>query len=87
MAVGYQPITASTDTTFEDLAGWNFTETAGAVARVLIRKDTITGDIVADIKLAAGQSVGTEYPDPIHVESGVYVEVNAGAVRGAIYGG
>lgn len=69
--------------------GWNFAENAGtpAAARVLLRDGGAGGEIVADIRLAASQSVGEDYPHPLRCRSasGFYVEVNAGTVRGSVY--
>lgn len=69
--------------------GWNFAENAGspAAARVLLRDGGAAGTIIADIRLLASQSSGTEYTAPLRCLSalGFYVEVNAGTVRGSVY--
>lgn len=91
---GYEPITESVQTDLGSVSGWQFSETAGAAARVLLRDGADDGPIFADIRLPAAGQVSESFSDPIHmgsVPSGtqekVYVEVNAGAVRGALYGG
>ena len=69
--------------------GWNFAENAGtpAAARVLLRDGGAGGAIIADIRLSASQSAGTEYTAPIRCTGtgGFYAEVNAGTVRGSVY--
>lgn len=88
MNVGYKAVTADVDSGFRQLAGWQFTETAGAAARVLLRDGSSSGAILVDVKLAAGESVGENYVHPIVLAGAakVYVDVDTGAVRGAVYG-
>lgn len=80
-------VTASGATQITKVNGWQFTENAGtpAAARVLLREGS-GGTIVADIRLAASESVGETYPEPLELMSGCYVEVSSGSVRGAVYG-
>lgn len=81
------PVVASGLTTVKRLKAWNFAENGGDVgaeARVLLRDGAAGGDIFVDIRLAAKQSVGEQYDDPMIFPAGCYVEVNAGAVRGSV---
>lgn len=87
----YEPISgtsANNETVdWDNLTGWNFTETAGAAARVLLRDGGSGGDIVVDVKLASGQSVGENYARPIRLDGGsLFVDIDTGTVRGAVYG-
>jgi hypothetical protein len=90
MASQYAAVTASGQTSIKNLHGWNFAENAGtpAAARVLLRDGSASGAILADIRLAAsGFDVQSALDVRIQGASGLYVEVNAGTVRGAVYGG
>lgn len=81
-----QPINASADVAFTDVLGWQFTEQSGAPAQVLLRETDDMGPIVADIKLAPGESAGETYPEALELVGGVFVDVEVGNIRGAVYG-
>lgn len=88
MTTSYVPVSASGLTGVGTLEGWNFTETSGSAgAHVRLRNGAVGGDIVASIKLGAGESVGEDYDNPIGVAGKVYVQLVSGAVEGALYGG
>jgi hypothetical protein len=82
--------TGDTQTSCKLLHGWSIAENAGtpAVASVLIRDGGVSGAIVAQIELAAN---GSTSEGGLSVKSetaaGFYVDVVAGDVRGALYGG
>lgn len=82
----YDAVTGSEQTGIAVITGFNFAETAGAVARVLLRDGGAAGTIVADLHLGASQSVGESFDYPVHLTGKCYVDVAAGAVRGAVYG-
>jgi hypothetical protein len=87
VAVRAQPVAASADVSFTDVLGWQFTEQTGlAGAQVLLRETDATGPIVADIKLAAGESAGEQYNEALELAGGLFVDVELGAIRGAVYG-
>jgi hypothetical protein len=67
------------------LEGWSIRETAAAVASVRLRDGTTAaGSILAVVGLVA--SGGQTVPDvSIRFATGLYVEVVAGAVEGAIW--
>lgn len=75
----------TTGTSRATITGWNFAETAGGTAEVTIRDGGASGIIIVDIKLAAGQSVGESYHDPVVCSTSLYVKVESGTIRGAIY--
>jgi hypothetical protein len=88
MPTGYVPISAAGLTGVGSLKGWNFTETSGSAgAHVRLRNGAVGGEIVASVKLGAGQSAGENYDDPINVSGRVFVQIVTGAVEGALYGG
>lgn len=84
----YYLVTANTDLTTKAkrLASWHFAETAAAVASVNLRNGSLTGDIVAQIKLAASTSASQAYPGPNHqlFPDGLYVEKVAGTIVGSV---
>ncbi len=69
------------------LHGWSVRENGGpaAVATVLIRAGGASGTIVATIELAADKSETVSLDGGIQMRGGIYVEVAAGAVQGAVY--
>lgn len=83
------PITGTTTVTGKTVWGWQFAENAGtaAAARVLLRDGGSSGTIVLDIRLAGGQSAGDSWQSTplLLVNSTLYVEVNAGTVRGSVF--
>jgi hypothetical protein len=82
-----QPVAASADVAFTDVLGWQFTEQTGlAAAQVLLRETDANGPIVADIKLAAGESAGEAFTEALELAGGLFVDVELGAIRGAVYG-
>lgn len=89
MRTGYTEVTVSAQTGVGTLWGWNFSETAGtpAAARVLLRDGSDSGAILADIRLGEAATSTVALPIAINVPSNVYVDVDAGEVRGALYGG
>lgn len=81
------PIIGSGLTGFQKVNGWNFAENGGSEpARVLLREGS-GGDIVADIRLAVGESAGESYAEALDLSGeSLYVDVVAGEIRGAVYG-
>lgn len=69
------------------LMGWSLRETAGAQATVYLRDGLDdTGAIVAAIELAPNESTRDSYfPGGLSYGAGLYVDVAAGAVEGAVY--
>jgi hypothetical protein len=71
------------------LVGFSFRETTGlANALVYLREgENVTGDIIAVISLAPGESVRDWFgPGGINVgDRGLYVDVASGAIDGAVY--
>ena len=70
------------------LLGWSLRETSGvASATVYLRDGTDdSGAMVAAIQLAAGESVRDSYfPGGLSLIAGLYVDVAAGQVEGAVY--
>ena len=86
--MAYFLVTADTDLTAKPkrVASWHFAETAAAVAQVLLRNGSSTGDIVARINLAASTSASQAYSAPQYLlfPNGLYVDVLAGTVVGSV---
>jgi hypothetical protein len=86
--MAYYLVTVDTDLTTKPkrLANWHFAETAGAVAQVLLRNGSASGDIVARINLAASTSASQAYSGPefLCFPGGLYVDVLAGTVVGSV---
>lgn len=95
MAVNPTPFTASGAihtppagvNSIATLHGWSVRENNGApgVATVLIRAGGVTGTIVATIELAASSSETVWLVAGVQMRDGIYVEVVAGVVEGAVY--
>ena len=67
------------------LSGWSLRETAGAVASWRLRDGTtVAGAILAVGAFAAAGADTTTYAD-VHFEVGLYWEVVAGTIEGAVY--
>lgn len=83
-----EAISASTDLTARvfTVSSVHIAENAGspAAARVLLRNGGSGGTILCDIRVAASDSKHVTFPRPARFPSGLYVEVNAGSVRGAV---
>lgn len=72
------------------LYGWSVGESDGtpAVASFLIRNGSGAGDIVAVVELAANGSSTEWFGDQgIRVPDGIFIDIVAGTVQGAIYAG
>jgi hypothetical protein len=88
--MAYYLVTADTDLTGAGkgrrVASWHFAETAAAVAQVLLRNGSVSGDIVARINLAASTSASQAYSSPqyLHFPAGLFVDVLAGTVVGSV---
>jgi hypothetical protein len=86
--MGYYLVTADTDLTAKPkrLKNWHFAETAAAVAQVLLRNGSVTGDIVARVNLAASTSASQAYDGPefLLFPNGLFVDVLAGTVVGSV---
>jgi hypothetical protein len=86
--MAYYLVTADTDLTTKGrrVANWHFAETAAAVAQVLLRNGSVSGDIVARINLAASTSASQAYDGPRFLEfpAGCFVDVLAGTVVGSV---
>lgn len=67
------------------LHGWVITETAGAAARCILRKGTVSGEIIADVRLAAAETKAFHVADGVGVGGPIYVEQNTGAVGVNLY--
>jgi hypothetical protein len=63
-------------------------ENAGtaAVARALLRDTDQNGSVLADIRIAAGDSRHIDFGQPIFFPGGLYIQVSAGTVRGSVTG-
>jgi hypothetical protein len=84
-----ETVTASVDLTgrVRSVSSYHFAENAGTPgpARVLLRNGGASGPVFADIRIPASSSVATTYGRrPLLFPSGLYVEVAAGTVRGAV---
>lgn len=66
------------------LRGWSLRETASAVATVIIRNGTAAGAILGEIRLAADASE-TEGDLDVYAPDGIFADIVAGSVEGAIY--
>jgi len=81
-------VTADTDLTTKGkrISSWHFAETAAAVAQVLLRNGSISGDIYARINLAASPSASQSYshPEGWLFPAGLYVDVLGGTVVGSV---
>lgn len=69
------------------LAGFSFRETAGNTAILRLRDGNSTsGDIIVTLSLAASESARDWFTLPgITYKYGIYIEVLAGAIEGALY--
>jgi|ERR1044072_3123782 len=70
------------------IKGMTIREVAGtpAAARINIRDGSVSGPILLAINLVASESVRDWFaPDGIRVNTGIYLQVLAGTVEGAIY--
>lgn len=89
MAYAYVSVTGTADTGIRTVRGYQFAENGvdpGAEARIVLR-DGNGGAVIGDVRLAAKESIGFLFPKALTLGSTLYVEVSAGAVRGAVYGG
>lgn len=68
------------------LHGFSIQEDAGATADIELRKAVVGGQVLAYIKLTAGQSANMQYPNLLNAEGGVYVKEVDGSVTGVLYG-
>lgn len=60
--------------------GWAFREDAAGAAVINLRDGTATGDVLAPVNLASGQTASREYLRPIQVPSGtLWVEEVSGS--------
>lgn len=86
--MAYYLVTADIDLTAKPkrLMNWHFAETAAAVAQVLLRNGSVSGDIVARINLAASTSASQAYsgPDYLFFPAGLFVDVLAGTIVGSV---
>lgn len=65
--------------------GVSVRETAGAVASIRVRQGSITGSIVAAVSLPANGSWSEPLGlAPVQCDGGIFVEVVAGTVEGAV---
>lgn len=85
--VGAGPVTQKLSVSAGRLAGYSIRETAGAVAVVRLRDGVDAGgDLIAPIALAANASSAWWFmPHGISFGAGLFLEVVAGAVEGAVY--
>ena len=69
--------------------GWSFRETAGAFATLYLRDardNNAAGDVIAAIQLGAYESTRDSwFPGGLSFINGLLVDVEAGAVEGAVY--
>ncbi len=83
------PIAVTVDTNHTAvprLAGFSFYEDAGAAAYVRLRRESVTGDIIAHIMFAADESATLSYGKgaEVYCGSGCYVEEVSGSVTGVL---
>lgn len=72
----------------EEVTGWSFREVTGAAsADIQIMDGTQnTGDTLAEITLSPGESIRDDTGAyPLLAERGVFLQVNAGTVRGSVW--
>lgn len=73
----------------EAVTGWSFRETTGSVAadiQLIDGNNSNSGDILAEITLSPGQSIRDDTGAyPLLAERGIWLQVNAGTVRGAVW--
>ena len=67
------------------LGGFSFYEDAGNAALIILRKATVSGQIVATVSLAANESATIQFDTPISCEGGVYVQESSGSITGVLY--
>lgn len=86
--MAYYLVTADTDLTTKGkrLMSWHFAETAGAAAKIALRNASVTGDIVAQVNLAANGSSSQAYASPQYLvfPAGLFVDVLSGTVVGSV---
>jgi len=85
---GAVDITADTNhTAVVRFAGFTIRESAGtpAVAAVNFRDETVSGQILWVLELAANESAGIVFPGHVSTASGVYVQVVSGTVSGTLF--
>lgn len=83
----HKPLTASGDTGWKVLTGWQFTETGGGSAQIKLRDNGASGTVFMNVKLVAGESVGDQYSNPIRTRAGtVYAELTSGTADMFVYG-
>ncbi len=83
-----QPITPNANhADVTALKGFSIKEAAGtpAAATVTLRKATISGDILAEIELAADSSPMISFGDSLASPGGVYVQVVTGTISGVLW--
>lgn len=87
-----EPVDVVADSNHTDvhrLGGFSVREAAGtaAAATVRLRRETVAGQILAVLELAADESATLILPEEEHIATGagVYVEVVAGTVEGVLY--
>lgn len=69
----------------ERLGGFSFYEDASAAALIILRKGSVSGQIIATIPLAADQGATIQFDNPIACEGGVYVQESSGSITGVLY--
>lgn len=89
MAATYRNFTGNLDATatVRYLRSVNVAENAAtpAAAKVFLR-DGVAGNLVVDIRLAAGESKHLSFNPPLYFPLGVQIDVGGGTVRGSIDG-
>lgn len=67
------------------LRGFSFYEDASGTALIIIRKATVSGQILFTIPLTADAGATLVLDDFISAEGGVYVEENSGSITGVLF--
>jgi hypothetical protein len=85
---GSPPADQTITTSDGRLMGWSLRESAGtpAVAACNIREGSASGDIIAVLELAADSSSNVWFgPGGVNAVGGIYFDVVAGEITGAVY--
>lgn len=81
------PVTATGDVSGvldNHVCAWNFAETAGATANVVLRDEGVGGTIIIRVNLAANESVGEHYAIPLGLKGQLHATVT-GTVVGTVW--
>ena len=77
------PASNHTDVTI--FKGFSVKEDAAAPAEIEFRDKTVTGQVLANLNLTAGQSATFVNPEYLESDEGVYVKEVSGSITGVLY--